>query len=142
MTVMIVVSQLHLFLLFYLFSLLNADPKLLGDFGFSKNMMLSGSSQRYIPAIISFLLFSYIYSPVDSLLSFLTHVLSRHNEFQADRYAATLGRGKQLQKALQIISKENRGMVWPDWLYSAWHHTHPPVLERIERLKQLTAKQQ
>merc|ERR1719445_2304770 len=22
-----------------------------------------------------------------------------------------------------------------DWLFSAWHHSHPPVLERIEALK-------
>lgn len=118
MTQMIVVSQIHLFVMFYLFSFFNGSTEILQQFGFS--IWMKSSGELYTPVIISLILFSYIFAPGDSIMNFMMHVLSRHNEFQADRFAAKLKRSKDLIKALQILSKENRGMVWPDWLYSAW----------------------
>ena len=44
-----------------------------------------------------------------------------------------MGKAKDLQSAL--IKKDNDSFPIYDWLYSAWHHSHPPVLERIEALK-------
>ena len=46
-----------------------------------------------------------------------------------------MGKAKDLQSALVKLNNDN--LIFPiyDWLFSAWHHSHPPVLERIEALK-------
>ena len=48
---------------------------------------------------------------------------------------STLGRGPHLQSALIKLNNDNLGFPIYDWLYSAWHHSHPPLLERLEVLK-------
>ena len=73
---------------------------------------------------------------ITKLPLFLVTALSRRFEFQADDFAATiLGRGPQLQSALIKLNNDNLGFPIYDWLYSAWHHSHPPILERLEVLK-------
>merc|ERR1739844_83087 len=71
----------------------------------------------------------------------LNHVLKNIiiAEFQADDFAATvLGRSEKLQSALIKLNNDNLGFPVYDWLYSAWHHSHPPILERLAVLKTKT----
>ena len=42
-----------------------------------------------------------------------------------------LGMGKDLSSGLIKISVENLGNMCPDSWYSAYHFSHPPVVERI-----------
>lgn len=62
----------------------------------------------------------------------MMNVLSRHNEFQADRYAASKGYAIPMRQALLKLSVSNKGMLWPDAWYASWHYSHPPVVQRIE----------
>lgn len=62
-------------------------------------------------------------------------VLSRRFEFQADDFGKSLGFASQLQTALMILHKENLGFPVADSLYSAYHYSHPPLLERLRALK-------
>ena len=60
--------------------------------------------------------------------------LSRRFEFQADAFGKSLHRAEKLKSALIKLNKDNLGFPLTDWLYSAWHYSHPPLLERIKAL--------
>lgn len=68
------------------------------------------------------------------VLNFLMAILSRRFEFQADAFAKKLGRSKFLRQALIKLNKDNLGFPVYDWVYSMWHHSHPPLLERLKAL--------
>ena len=63
-------------------------------------------------------------------------LLSRRFEFQADEFGKGLGYASQLQSALAKLHKENLGFPVCDKLYSAYHYSHPPLLERLRALKE------
>jgi STE24 endopeptidase len=61
-------------------------------------------------------------------------VLSRHFEFQADEFAKRLQKAEYLKAALIKLHKDNLSFPVSDWLYSTWHYSHPPLLERLAAL--------
>lgn len=69
------------------------------------------------------------------VLSFCLTVLSRRFEFQADAFAKKLGKAKDLYSALIKLNKDNLGFPVSDWLFSMWHYSHPPLIERLQALK-------
>jgi STE24 endopeptidase len=56
---------------------------------------------------------------------------TRSKEFQADGFAKKLGYAKQLRSGLIKLQSSNLSMMNPDWLYSMWHHSHPPLIQRL-----------
>jgi len=82
-----------------------------------------------------------MYSPVQHVLSFVMNMLSRKHEFEADAYATKLGYATELKQALVNLQKENKGTMLPDALYSAYHHSHPPLLERLNAIDQSPHKE-
>ena len=60
--------------------------------------------------------------------------LSRRFEFQADAFARSLGNATFLKSALIKLNKDNLGFPVADWLFSAWHYSHPPLIERMKAL--------
>ncbi|XP_075029919.1 CAAX prenyl protease 1 homolog isoform X3 [Calonectris borealis] len=77
---------------------------------------------------------------ISQVLSFCLTVLSRRFEFQADAFAKELGKAKDLYSALIKLNKDNLGFPVSDWIFSMWHYSHPPLLERLQALKE--AKQE
>ncbi len=77
------------------------------------------------------LFFAFLWEPVDHLLSFLMTWNSRRMEFQADAFGASLGKGAALQRGLVKITFENLGVLDPDPWFSTYHHSHPPLVERL-----------
>lgn len=69
------------------------------------------------------------------VLSFCLTILSRRFEFQADAFAKKLGKAKDLYSALIKLNKDNLGFPVSDWLFSMWHYSHPPLLERLQALE-------
>ena len=61
-------------------------------------------------------------------------MVSRHNEFEADKTGAELGGGEHLAKALQKLVTENKSFPLSHPLYIFFHYTHPPVMERLKAL--------
>lgn len=61
-------------------------------------------------------------------------VNSRRFEFQADAFGKKLGHAAALKRALVKLHKDNLSFPLYDKLYSGWHHSHPPLLERLEAL--------
>ncbi|XP_007492914.1 CAAX prenyl protease 1 homolog isoform X3 [Monodelphis domestica] len=72
---------------------------------------------------------------ISQVLSFCLTVLSRRFEFQADAFAKKLGKAKDLYSALIKLNKDNLGFPVSDWLFSMWHYSHPPLLERLQALQ-------
>jgi STE24 endopeptidase len=70
----LVVTQLHLLAIFWLFSLFISNTALYQSFGFSTQ-----------PILIGFILFQYIYAPVEHFINFFMHVYSRKNEYEAGK---------------------------------------------------------
>ncbi|OMH82179.1 CAAX prenyl protease-like protein [Zancudomyces culisetae] len=123
---MLIFGQLQLFVIFYLFSLVVAQRKMYSDFNFTTSQ----------PILIGFTLYQYLYQPVDSLVTFIFNKLSRKHEFEADAYSKSLGYAKPLRDGLIKLHLENKGNVNPDPLYSAYHYSHPPLVERLNAIEQ------
>ena len=61
--------------------------------------------------------------------------VSRRFEREADRFALLLtGTSEGLCRALKKMAKDNLTNLFPHPLYVALHYSHPPILERLERL--------
>lgn len=70
------------------------------------------------------------------------HILSRRFEFQADEFAVDLGKREKLKSALLKLFKDNLSFPIADWLYSARHYSHPPLLERLRAMEEYKPKSQ
>jgi len=68
------------------------------------------------------------------ILSPIMNLISRHNEFEADKMGASLGGNDYLKSALIKLVNENKAFPKASKLYSLMYHSHPSVLERIEKL--------
>jgi len=61
--------------------------------------------------------------------------LSRRDENAADRFAASItGRPAALATVLIKMSAENLANLHPHPLYARFYYSHPPVVERVQRL--------
>ncbi|KAG1048910.1 hypothetical protein G6F43_008730 [Rhizopus delemar] len=117
------IQQLHIFFIFWLFSRFVHNPQMITEFGFSET-----------PAVIGFMLFQFIYFPVDSIVCFLQHAYKRRIEYQADAYALGLEYSDTLRSALIKMSVKNLGGLIVDPWYSAWNHSHPSLIERLDMI--------
>lgn len=75
-----------------------------------------------------------------SILSFpfnpVFHYFSRKHEIEADRYSYDItGNAGSMISALVKLSKDNLSNLHPHPLYALFHYSHPPVLERIRRIR-------
>mmetsp|Transcript_18851 Transcript_18851/g.32205 ORF Transcript_18851/g.32205 Transcript_18851/m.32205 type:complete len:466 (+) Transcript_18851:58-1455(+) len=122
-TVNFAMGQAITLLHFSLLTLVRATPALYTSFGFKSQ-----------PALMSVILFGLISSPLDEVVNFLMHVVSRAFEFQADGFAVGLGYGEHLRTALVVMQEENKGTMHVDPLYSAYHYSHPPLVERLKAI--------
>lgn len=128
----IVIGQVHLFLMFAAFGKLFEYEPLYQAVGFNVGEK---------PILVGLLLiFSYILAAYSSLISFGMTVLSRKFEYEADDFAKGLGFSKDLAKALIKLNADNLGFPLYDWMYSAWNHSHPTILQRMSRLAESDEK--
>ena len=127
-----VFTQLYFGVAFYCFSLCYNSKELFAAFGFDGDNA---------PALVALLLFfQTIWAPLDKVVSFILTMFSRHCEFAADKFSVDLGMSKELQTGLCKIHLENLGAMCPDWLYSTYHYSHPPLVERLSAMIKLEKK--
>jgi STE24 endopeptidase len=68
----------------------------------------------------------------------LTSWLSRRHEWEADRFACALtGTPETLASALVKLSRENLANLHPHPLYAAVYYSHPPLVERVRKLREI-----
>ncbi|RDB21780.1 CAAX prenyl protease 1 [Hypsizygus marmoreus] len=142
-TKMMAVSQLHIFTILALFPAFLRAPPLLRSFDFPKDVAAQP------PTIVAFLLFQMILTPLEAVVSIGMNAISRHFEYEADKFACELqdklqsedmkDMGDRLGRALIALHVKNLSTVWVDWLYSAYHHSHPTLTERLRGLESFQA---
>lgn len=114
---------------------------LLGFFVLSKlatsPMFFLGHGVKTMAPHITLLLFMMVSGIYTFFLTPLFAMMSRKHEFEADEFAAQYSSANELIKALVKLYKENASTLTPDPTYSAWYHSHPPALIRVQHLEGL-----
>ncbi len=84
--------------------------------------------------------FSFLFAPLQIILSAITNYLSRRYEYEADTYAVTTYRKpRAMIDALKKLSVNNLSNLTPHPLKVFLEYSHPPVLERITAIKAISA---
>ena len=65
--------------------------------------------------------------------------LSRRHEYAADKFAARHADAAALSSALVKLYRDNATTLTPDPVYTAFHASHPPAIDRIGRLEARTS---
>jgi len=86
---------------------------------------------------IGLVLFSYLYSSISSVVLMSTNFISRNFEYKCDEFAIKLNPERDLETALIKLHATNPSNLMPDIWYSAYHYSHPSLLERLENIKQI-----
>jgi STE24 endopeptidase len=77
-------------------------------------------------------------TPIEMLFSVGMNMLSRKNEFEADRFAVnTSGLGQELISALKKLSVHNLSNLTPHPFYTFLHYSHPPLMLRMQAIRKL-----
>ena len=119
-----IVTQAYLGAMLFAFDTVASGPHaadMFASFGFAAR-----------PTLIGLLLFlTTVWAPLDKVISFALTINSRRHEFQADAFSARIGFAAPLQSGLVKIHVENLSNLAPDSWYSAYHFSHPPLVERL-----------
>lgn len=80
------------------------------------------------------MLFILLLPVVSFVMMPIMGMVSRYNEYEADRSGAELGGAEHLVNALKKLVSENKSFPLSHPLYRFFHTTHPPVIERLRAL--------
>jgi STE24 endopeptidase len=137
------IASFHLFYVFALFSVFINNRSLYEAFGFYNEQ----------PIMIGFILFNDVLSPTDSVVKLLMNILTRRFEFEAgmyipiiltlqvfrheltffaDAFSHKLGYSTELASSLIKLQIQNLSSMDADWMYSAYHYSHPILTERLK----------
>ena len=126
---MMILSILQMGLMFYILSLFLSNQGLSAAFGMEQ-----------VSVYASLVFFGFLYSPISMLLGIGLNIFSRRNEYQADRFAAATLKeengNEALISGLKKLSVRNLSNLTPHPLNVFLNYSHPPVLARIEALRQ------
>jgi STE24 endopeptidase len=121
----IIISILHMGLMFYLLSIFLSHQGLFDAF-------YMDSMSVYVGLIF----FGMLYTPIEMILSVIMQIFSRKNEYEADRFAAdTTENAENMVTALKNLSRDNLSNLTPHPVYVFLNYSHPPVLKRIEAIR-------
>jgi len=82
------------------------------------------------------LFFGLLYTPIELGLSIVMQIVSRKNEYEADRFAAeTIDEPGNLTDALKKLSAANLSNLTPHPFYVFLNYSHPPLLHRIKAIQ-------
>ena len=80
--------------------------------------------------------FGLLYTPLEFVIGIFSQIMSRHNEREADRFAAeTTGRPQDMINALKKLSADNLSNLSPHPFFVFLNYSHPPLLERVRNIE-------
>lgn len=121
--------QILTFLQFGGYTLVRNSKDLFQSFGFDTQ-----------PVLIGLIIFQHTVIPLQHLVSFGLNLVSRAFEFQADAFAKKLGYAAPLRAGLVKLQEENLSSMNTDPWYSAYHYSHPPLVERLAAIDESDKK--
>ncbi|HLN19490.1 MAG TPA: M48 family metallopeptidase [Bacteroidales bacterium] len=122
--VSMVLSVLLTGLMLFLFSLVVDNP------------LFASALGSEIPSFhLGLIVFGILYSPVSLVIGLLTNYISRKNEFAADHFVFENYKPARLAAALKKLSVKNLSNLMPHPVYVFFHYSHPPLLDRLEKLE-------
>ena len=125
----VIISILHTGVLFFLLSVFLGSPSLYDAFYVEQQSIYTG-----------LLFFGLLYTPIELLLSIVMQMLSRKNEYEADRFAAeTIDEPQSLVDALKKLSASNLSNLAPHPFYVFLNYSHPPLLQRMRAIQRYNA---
>ena len=92
-----------------------------------------GASEMQIH--LNLIAFGMLYTPISMITGLFMNMLSRKNEYEADRYAVSTTGGNDLSVALKKLSADNLSNLIPHPAYVFVHYSHPPLLKRLAAMK-------
>lgn len=98
-------------------------------FGLGVTPSLTGSN-----AALALLLFGMVLPLAGLFATPLFSALSRHDEYEADRYAVRQAGAAALAGALLTLYRDNASTLTPDPLFVRFFYSHPPAADRLARL--------
>jgi len=125
----VIISILHTGVLFFLLSVFLGSPGLYEAFYVEQQSIYTG-----------LLFFGLLYTPLELLLSIVMQMVSRKNEYEADRFAAeTIDEPQSLVDALKKLSASNLSNLAPHPFYVFLNYSHPPLLQRMRAIQRYEA---
>jgi len=122
---MMLLNFFHLGLLFFLLSFFIHSRELAEAFFLKETFVYTG-----------IVFFGLVYEPVSFLWSIVINVLSRRDEFEADRFAReTIEKPEMMVRSLEKLSVRNLSNLTPHPFYVFLHYSHPPLRERIQAIR-------
>lgn len=104
----------------------------------NKNFTLSFGIENY-SLYVALVFFSFIYHPVEFIFSVFSNFLSRRYEYEADRFAVeTYPDKNSFIEALKKLGVNNLSNLTPHPVKVFFDYSHPPLLERLEAIRNLT----
>jgi STE24 endopeptidase len=92
------------------------------------SVALGGNEMRIHLNLIAF---GMLYAPISMIIGLFMNVVSRKNEYEADRYAVETSSGASLANGLKKLSSDNLSNLQPHPAYVFVNYSHPPLLKRL-----------
>ena len=125
-----IIGILHTGVVFFLISLFLGSSDLYLAFYMRQESIYAG-----------LLFFGLLYTPIELVLSVVMQMLSRKNEYEADRFAAeTIDDPRSLISALKKLSATNLSNLTPHPFYVFLNYSHPPLLQRVQSIQGIKHK--
>jgi STE24 endopeptidase len=84
---------------------------------------------------LNLIAFGMLYTPISMITGLFMNMLSRKNEYEADRFAVNSVGGNALAAALKKLSADNLSNLIPHPAYVFVHYSHPPLLKRLAAMR-------
>lgn len=90
------------------------------------------------PVYVGLVLFSLIFAPLEFVMVLIAAILSRRNEYEADRYSIETYRQPQAMiEALKKLSVDHLSNLTPHPWKVFLEYSHPPVVDRIKAIRSI-----
>jgi len=113
-------------IVFYILSLVIGNPDMSAALGATETSFHIG-----------ILAFGMLYSPVSLVIGIIGNLISRRNEFAADRYAATTYNAEAIKSGLIRLSVLNLSNLRPHPFTVFISYSHPTLLQRLAAIAKL-----
>lgn len=121
----LILSTLHTGLMFCLLSIFISHNGLYEAFYMAQPSLYTG-----------FIFFGMLFAPIEFFLSLFLNMLSRKNEYEADRFAVESFRQPETMiEALKKLSAHNLANLTPHPVHTFLNDSHPSLLARIRAIK-------